>query len=558
MSASWLAGLVLVSATGEASAAGGGPVVVAPAPAVPSAGVAEGLVPGQTRLRLTVVLRSSQPAGLAAFARAVSTAGSPEFRHFLTVRSFAARFGASPAAVAAVTSALRARGLSPGPLAADRLSFRLSAPVSRIDQAFGTRLRWYRLPGGRQEFANVRPAFLPRVAAAQVQTVLGLNDLVTASPASVAQPERAPRVSRASAERSPAEGAPQPCSAASGVPSAYTANQLAEAYGFDALYDQGAEGAGERMALVEFETYKQDDVSAYQACYGTSVPLTTVPVDGGAPTDKTDQEAASDIEVAVGMAPALRGIDVYEAPPTDSYDEFSQIVSDDRDKVISDSWYVCEPAQQADPGELSAEETVLEEAAVQGQSFFAATGDVGSANCYTPKNKDGSLAVADPASQPYVTGVGGTSLFIAQPDQETVWNDAAGAGGGGISAAWPIPSWQGGPGVVNGYSSGTPCGSASTICREVPDVSASADPARGYAVYYDGKWQDLGGTSLATPLWASLTAIGNESCEGVLGFLDPALYAIASTPGSGAFNDIIDGNNDWLGDNNGDYPATAG
>ena len=102
-----------------------------------------------------------------------------------------------------------------------------------------------------------------------------------------------------------------------------------------------------------------------------------------------------------------------------------------------------------------------------------------------------NLAVSDPASQPYVTAVGGTSLGhgtqnLGPPPTEQVWNDALyyseGAGGGGISATFAMPAYQQALGIVTG-SSGTPCAATSGDCREVPDVSADADPSSGYIIY---------------------------------------------------------------------------
>ena len=100
--------------------------------------------------------------------------------------------------------------------------------------------------------------------------------------------------------------------------------------------------------------------------------------------------------------------------------------------------------------------------------------------------QDLNLGVSDPASQPEVTGVGGTTLSVlGPPPTESVWNDnanyASGAGGGGISEEFAMPTFQTALGEITG-SSGTPCANSSGDCREVPDVSADADPYTGYVV----------------------------------------------------------------------------
>ena len=130
-----------------------------------------------------------------------------------------------------------------------------------------------------------------------------------------------------------------------------------------------------------------------------------------------------------------------------------------------------------------------------------------------------------------------------------------------------MPGYQSGPGVVNTYSSGVPCGS-SGYCREVPDVSASADPNNGYVIFCSegfycklegGGWFAAGGTSAAAPLWAALLAVADQGLGSPIGFVNPDLYAIAADAStSSAFNDITVGNNDFTGSHGGRYPATSG
>ena len=114
-------------------------------------------------------------------------------------------------------------------------------------------------------------------------------------------------------------------------------------------------------------------------------------------------------------------------------------------------------------------------------------------------------------------GVGGTSIGAKS---ETAWNDsgsANGAGGGGVSSKWCMPSYQdqpGLPGLINPYSLAAPtdCGTKKPYMREVPDVSADADPVTGYVTYWDGSWQGgEGGTSAAAPLWAAAAALIDSS-----------------------------------------------
>jgi subtilase family serine protease len=306
------------------------------------------------------------------------------------------------------------------------------------------------------------------------------------------------------------------------------------------LWDAGDIGSGATVALYELEPFSQSDVTAYDSCYGVSPSVTVTRVAGGAGTGAGTGEAALDVEDVAGLAPGA-SIDVYEGPNNGegplAVDE--TIVSADTARIVSTSWGACEAANGA--GFAEEENTLFEEAATQGQTVFAAAGDSGSDDCGT---SGPSPAVDDPASQPDVTGVGGTSLAgtYAQPADETVWNDARGAGGGGMSSLWASPSYQSGLGAS---------------MREVPDVSADADPATGYAIDYKSRWLDFGGTSAAAPTWAALTALAERSSACAsdtsgLGLINDALYTLPESD----FDDVTSGNNGYGGVPG--YPAGPG
>jgi hypothetical protein len=412
------------------------------------------------------------------------------------------------------------------------------------------------------------------VSLAASKALVGLDDLHLARPLGV---PTAPRQSSAALAPQVVTGGPQACTAATtaaGNYGSYTADQIASAYRFSGLYGAGDLGAHQGVAIYELApNANNSDITAYQSCYGTSASVAYTPVDGGAGATGTGGglESTLDIEGVIGLAPQA-SIDVYQGPNNGAsgpYDTYSAIVNADAQKVISTSWGLCE-ADDGGSAAVAAENTLFQQAAAQGQGIFAATGDTGSEAC-SPGAGPTTLAVNDPASQPYVTGVGGTSLTSAgPPPTETVWNNAAGAGGGGISANWAMPGYQSGaPGglhVINASSSGAPCSAAGgSYCREVPDVSASSDPNTGYVVYYTGGatgvtgWQGgIGGTSAAAPLWAALMAVidSDPSCSAPIGFANPALYRIAGGSSyANAFQDVTTGGNDYTGTNNGLYPA---
>jgi subtilase family serine protease len=566
-----------VGLSASSAAAGASTTRVGHAPQIPAGAVSRPELAGGTVLHVDVTLQPNDPADLTQLADAVSTPGSALYRHYITPSQFAEFFGATPTAVEAVRNALVASGLHPGSVSANHLSIPVTATAGQLSRAFSTSFNQYKLSSGRVAYANTSAPVIASSVAPFVQGIIGLDDL-TVPTSDLAQTPPL-RQSDAKGKPKPAivTGGPEPCPAAASDASGndtYTADQLASAYGFSNLYGAGDLGAGQTVAVFELESNLASDISAFQSCYGTDTSVSYVKVDGGPPAGAGEGEAALDIEDIISLAPDASVLD-YEAPwdgGTGWYDNWNAFVSQDIAKVVSISWGICE---SEDSGQNpTAENTLFQEAATQGQTILVAAGDAGSEDCLDPweplgkKNDDKVLAVDDPGSQPYVTDVGGTTLTALGPAPvESVWNDGmgGGAGAGGISTAWPMPSYQSGAapsvGVINAYSSGTPCGaSPGGYCREVPDVSADADPDTGYEIYWDGFWTGTGGTSAASPTWAALIALtnGSTACSGeTIGFANPDLYGVAATDPS-AFNDITTGENDIAGVHGGLYPALTG
>jgi hypothetical protein len=564
-----------LSAASARAAALRSPRRLGDAPSIEAGAVRRGSLPASVRVPIDVVLEPRNPAALAAFATAVSTPGDALYRHYIVTDQFASRFGPTTSTIKAVERYLGGAGLPPGQLASDHLSISLTASAGQLSKAFSTRFQRYRLPGGRIGFANVEPPLLAGAIASSIEDVIGLDTLVQEQPLALAgstpSGPTTPRGPRPAPTSAPASG-PQPCAAAKTNASAsgsFTANQLASAYDFSSLYRAGDEGAGIRVAVYELAPNLTSDISGYQSCYGTDAKVIYTKVDGFNETGGTVAEPALDIEDVIGLAPKAL-IDVYQAPNTSTgvYDNYKAIFDDDSAKVVSVSWGICE--SYAGQTAIADQGVLFEQAATQGQSVLAAAGDSGSEACFQTNSSNQSLSVQDPASQPYVTAVGGTAITaIGPPLTQTVWNNNsshAGAGGGGISASYGMPSFQSGAatslGVINSDSSGAPCKApAGSYCREVPDVSGDASPSSGYVFYVGGTWETVGGTSAAAPLWAAFTALadGSRTCGGTsLGFANPDLYAAASIAYASDFDDITQGNNDATGANGGLYPATTG
>ena len=569
---------------GGASASGARPsasVRIGSAATLPVGAHAIGALSSSASITLTIALNPRDPAALQAYAEAVSTPGSAVYHRYLTPSVFAARFGATSAAIAAVTAALRSDGLDPGPPTVNGLSISVTTTAARVSQALATSFDQVALPNGTRGYANTSAPSIQQAIAPYVQAVIGLADVNRPLPAALTPVAHG---NDAAVRPSVVTGGPQPCTAASSLAQtdgSYTADQLASAYDFSGLYGAGDFGAGETVGLVEFEGNFPSDITSYESCYGVSSAVTYAKVDGGPSSPSRPNggvETALDAETVIGLAPKANVI-VYQAKgTTSSYDMYNAIISQDQAQVISSSWSLCEPYQDQNTTDwenqsgVPSENTLFMEAAIQGQSVVAAAGDDGSEGCEHQGGPDAAvLAVEDPASEPFVTGVGGTSLTSAgSPPSETVWNGLCGgnvhcAGGGGISSSWPMPAFQSGAPaslhVINAHSSGTPCGAAAgSYCRQVPDVSADADPATGYVVYYNA-WQSDGGTSAGAPLWGALLALADASstCHGrAIGFANPLLYKAAANDYAGDFNDVTTGNNDELSAHGGLYPAAVG
>ena len=577
-----------------------------------------GPVSASESLHATVALNPSSSAALEQFATAVSTPGDPEYGHYLSVAEFASRFGATADALGAVERDLRGAGLQITEVPPDHLSVEVTGSAAEVERAFATDLEQVRMTSGRIAYLNEDPPAVPAAIAPEVQGVIGLSDLYPAQPQDLIRVPASPAPGRAAAPAAVGSG-PAPCTSASalttvangygpsGAGEAYTADLVAGMYGLGGYYPAD-EGAGQTVALVELEAFQQTDVTTYQSCYGlpTTAP-TVINVDGGpgtytTATDDDDGEAALDIEQVIGLAPEAT-VDVYQGNPTAASaptDILSQIVSDDKAKVISSSWGVCEALAGA--AQIAEEDTLMQEAATQGQSFFGSSGDSGSTMCYqatrTERTPNISLSVIDPGAQPFATGVGGTSLgevVGSGPSEswvlptngahapEVVWNDGvpggvfgdeASATGGGVSDQWPMPAYQSSAAsTLDVIQAGSSKNCSGSYCREVPDVSADADPNSGYAIYANGGnthdapytgWLDFGGTSASAPLWAAFIALVNASpaCNGeTVGFVNPALYKIASSSYAGDFHNISQAspftllaNNDVFGGGNPDNP----
>ena len=307
---------------------------------------------------------------------------------------------------------------------------------------------------------------------------------------------------------------------------AFTPPQLATLYQFPSGYD----GTGEVIGIIELGGgYNLSDITTYLTSLGiTTTPnITSVSVDGAVnnPSDTSgaNYEVVLDIEVIVSIVPGAT-IRVYFAPNTYQgfYNAINRAITDNCN-AISISWGA--PESSWSSNQLTAYNSLFQTASNNGISVFCAAGDNGSSDGASGNNVD------FPGSSPYVISCGGTTLVASGNTitSETVWdNSSSSATGGGVSAFFNKPSYQGNVSLMNQYSK-----------RGVPDVSACADPNTGYLIYINGQTAQIGGTSAVSPLWSALTAIMNQKNASSLGFLQPKLYSSTS----GTLRDITTGNN---------------
>ena len=459
----------------------------------------------------------------------------------VTPAELGARYGADPSDVGLVTSALEQHGLTVTETRPESRRVKVSGTIAAMSAAFGTTLTLVTSvhPDGSGSVTHrYRSGGLsvPADLSGIVTAVLGLDDRPQARPqfrllsAAAASRTTAPETTMA-----PEAGA----AAATAGP--LTALQVASFYKFPA----GTDGTGQTIAIIELGGgYTQGDLNTYFSGLGLATPsVTAVGVDGGSnsPGQPADGEVGLDIEVAGAVAPEAAQL-VYFAPNTDQgfIDAISEAVhATPTPIVVSISWGQSEDQWSAQS--RTSMDAVFADAAALGVTVTVAAGDNGSSD--DPSSTSG-VHCDFPASSPHALACGGTRLTgdtsTYTITSEVVWNELAGkegAGGGGVSDVFPLPSWQANAGVPT-------VAGGSTTGRGVPDVAGNADPVTGYLVVVDGQQQPIGGTSAVAPLWAGLLARLSQATGKKFGLLQPLLYAgVTAGVAAPGFNDTTEGNN---------------
>jgi hypothetical protein len=510
------------------------------APRVPAGAIEIGPVSASRPLAITVILQPTNTEELDQLLREQYDPASPRYGQWLPTGEFTQRFGPRHADVAAVTDWLHEQGLTETRVT--NLAVEATGRAEAVERALGVEFSAYALPGGTTGYVPSAAPLVPRVVADRVSTIVGVSDTVRFEPSIDRAPGRllgAPAVPHAAPPRAP-RALPSACAPARAYAgnTYWTADQVGRFYQVNKLFAAGLTGKGKTIALLELGRSRASDVNAYLKCFGLTNTVKVKRINGGAGSDLNGSlEANIDIQEAATQAPGATIIS-YEAPNTTQgeFNAYNRIVDENVAQVVSTSWGKCEALLEAEPNGslfIDALHTLFKQAAAQGQTVFAASGDTGSVDCYdgTTTPPSDTLQVDNPADDPFVTGVGGTAL--QRPGLEPVWNDCEGltgrscaasgqkAGGGGQSHHFGRPKWQ--PVAKN---------ATCTTCRQVPDISANSGVGE---VFYDSAfasapnaWTAVGGTSIAAPMMAGIVADIAQGCRGGrVGHFAPKLNALA-------------------------------
>ena len=465
-------------------------------------------VPRSLHLNLAIGLPLRNPEELEVLLEQLSDPASPNYQRYLTPEQFAEQFGPLEHDYQALIHFAESKGLVVTGTHPNRTILDVSGAVADIERAFHLNITSYWHPVRGTFYAPDREPSLDL----DIQTldISGLDNFEVPRPMGL----NAIPLGQAS-----------PFVTGSG-PAGYFIGK-----DFRAAYAPGVTltGSGQAVGLIEFDGFYASDVQANFTKAGLpAVPTQTVLLNGVSGAAGGDNiEVTLDIMMAAYMAPGLSKIIVYEGNTPNTI--LNRMATDNLARQLSSSWGFS-------PINATTEQ-IFKQYIAQGQSFLQASGDSGAYKGW----------IMTPSDNPNLTVVGGTSLATSGAggswQSEKTWPGS----GGGVSTAYPIPSYQQG---VNMAANG-----GSLTMRNIPDVALTSD-IQMYLIQNNGQAVAVGGTSAAAPLWAGFIALANQQASAngkpSAGFLNPLIYAIGK--GSNYFTDFHDIN---LGNNSG-FSAIAG
>jgi subtilase family serine protease len=572
VAAGMLVGLAggMVAGPAGASAAGAWVTLPDPVPAWTQYDTDDGPAGSGVTVPVRVWLAGRDPAAETRFATAASTPGNPGYGKYVTRVQFTSRFGTTPAQVAAVEVWARSAGLTVVAATAHYVALTGTAP--KLSSALDTSIHAYsNSSSGLTGYAPVTGVSVPASVGADVTTVTGLDAYSFSSgPAGSAAHRASPRQTSARPDTDPWASFAcshwwgqhvSPIPAADGRTSApdavcgYTAAQLRSAYGVSAASGKGAtiavvlDGSLATMLADANRFFRGYHLPGYAPGQFTVNTGAGFAASCGGSADLPEEPL--DVETAHIIAPAAKVVYVAANCSNDSQiqqqnllDAETRIVDQHLADVSTESYSIVENGDftQATAAAWTA---VFEQGAAEGIGFNFDSGDGGD---------DGGAGVTFPASDPWATAVGGTTLEIGKTGAvtgELGWGDngaqenAAGTGyqqtppgsfeqgsTGGRSILFAQPAYQRGvvPASLSTDHGTLPAG------REVPDLAADASPMTGWTIGFTapgGSYgtQIDGGTSGASPIVAGLEADAKQAAGHAIGFADPLLYDLRKTAG---------------------------
>jgi subtilase family serine protease len=561
-----------------------------------------GSVAATSSVSFDLLLSLRNAAGARAFVRAVSSPGSRLFHHYLTDAKWESRFGPTRAEVARAQAWLRHAGFTVGSLPKDRLFVPASGSARSVERAFGAKLGYFTVNGHRVRLAE-STLTIPSSLTGTVSGVAGVNEYLATTHLALKGSAPAGRTAKPSQEPPPPPGFrnPQPCSAFWGqktdttdsgsLYAPYTAPlpydicgykpaQLRGAYRLARSVSAGKDGKGVGIAIVDAydsPTLLQD-AQKYASLNDHSHPLASSQFFNAVPATVGNEarcnasswfdEQALDVESSHAMAPGAAILFVGAQDCLDaSLLAALQTAVTSGASVVSDSWGSPMGDLFTDAATKTAYDNTFMLADATGVSVLFSSGDNGD------NFSRFGLTVPDyPASSPFVTTVGGTTLEVNARNArqaEFGWSTARqvlctakttscgsattptgtlawqAGGGGGTSYTYTQPFYQAGI-VPNALALRNQAIFGPVPLRVIPDISMDGDAQSGMligltetfpgGVFY-GQFKE-GGTSLASPLLAGVVADADQAAGAPLGFLNPVLYK-ASTQTPAAFRDIV-------------------
>lgn len=328
-----------------------------------------------------------------------------------------------------------------------------------------------------------------------------------------------------------------------------TPDALVRTYNARKLRDEGYTGKGTTVVVFAFDGFDQADLDTFSSTF--NLPPFTPEVIGGQPPNRGG-EATMDLEAVHAVAPDAKTVLVNARPTVEgdgAYRKIAEMMEDTDRRFPGAVWSLsigwgCDKLITA--ADLVPVRAALAKAQANGTTAFDASGDLAGLECKggdewnSPPHED-NIGLDAVASMPEMTNVGGTTLSTDASGgwlSEQGWFDPPLSQGsaGGVSALFDRPDWQTAVNIERGNPK-----------RLTPDISAVADPFTGVKIIFDQQVIVGGGTSLAAPIWAGITAVMNQYLienEGhLIGDINPLLYRIAQGARLPAFRDVVLGGN---------------